>query len=375
MSKLVLIDPHESPCLREKGRGVLEHIWEHANILRYETELACDENHLDVWIRESGLGSSNKIGIEDINGAALVFDLRHDYRSHCLRGTFKKFSSIIVYANHFMVVRDQNIKILRCFDGEIHVLLENAATMDDFMEYVLRGRTEGVFFYIVSPAIDSKCNDARFEAALYNRKFHNKCVMATGSIYKHKISPRSWWQKKYKVNDYFPDRSTIHELSAHFPFNSFSSVIADYSNNSKYFSYLARFFGKMAEQAPSEHKYYNFSLPDAFSQHSFVFVPSDIFGVVPQTAFQAMTAGCIVVGTDSPCFSSLGFQDGVNYLSIGDVWNLRTIDNFFKRIDSLSVSDIDKIAFRSKELVTFLKCSHAANIAECLYRTAGIRTV
>lgn len=330
------------------------------------------ENKLDAWIIENNLTPREMIGIESINEAALVFDLRYDYCKQGFTEIFKKLSSVVVYANHFMVARDNNIKILSSFDGEVHVLLENATVKDDFVEYVLSGRTAGVFFYVVSPATDSRHNDSRFELSFSNRTSHNKRVMSTGAIYKHKKSPSVWWQKKYNVNDYFPDRSIIHAMSGHFQFESFSKVIADHSNDLKYLSYFLRIFKKMNAQTPAEREYYTFSLPDAFSQNSFVFVPSDIFGVVPQTAFQAMFSGAIVVGSSSPSFSSLGFQDGVNYLSVGDDWNLCSMDNFFKRINSFSVDEIEEIASGSRGLVSSLKRDDANNINECLCNAVGI---
>ena len=372
MKKLILINPHDSPCLRGKGLGLLECIWEHVNVLQSNSVKGGCENPFDIWIKENNLRSPEIIGAEDINGASLVFDLRYDYCKHGFVEIFKKLSSVIVYANHFMVARDNNVKILGSFDGEVHVLLENATIKDDFIEYILRGRTAGVFFYVVSPATDSRRNDSRFELAFSSRISHNKCVMLTGAIYKHKVSRSVWWQEKYKVNDYFPDRSIIHEMSRHFQFESFSKVVADYSNDFKYLSFFSRLFNKIKAQAPAEHEYYSFSLPDAFSQHSFVFVPSDIFGVVPQSAFQAMLSGAIVVGSSSPSFSSLGFQDGVNYLSVGDDWNLCSLDNFFKRINSLSLDDIEEIASGSKSLVSSLKRDDANNINECLCNAVGI---
>ena len=92
-------------------------------------------------------------------------------------------------------------------------------------------------------------------------------------------------------------------------------------------------------------------MPKIFNHYLFTLCPSVFNGFPNQSIQEAMCSGSIIIGTNKFEYKSLGLVSDYNYLSIGDEYDIKKIDdliNFYsKRLDLLK--DIQENSLKTSE--------------------------
>lgn len=126
------------------------------------------------------------------------------------------------------------------------------------------------------------------------------------------------------------------------------SPVRDYRYGKK--NGLLLSFSKLKNRFESA-KYYNLNMPKIFNQYLFTLCPSVFNGFPNQSIQEAMCSGSIIIGTNKFEYKSLGLVSDYNYLSIGDEYDIKKIDdliNFYsKRLDLLK--DIQENSLKTSE--------------------------
>jgi hypothetical protein len=352
INKIFLIDSEKSIIFNGKLRGFIE------VLSRSFTIIKISQNHMDsIPVNETK--SKSYLFIEPRQKLSCIFFKKID---------LDKFN-ILFSCNHFMVTNPETKNFIKNNYQKIIFQVENLASLSSIKYYFEIPDKHLIKILIIPPVLDPTELIINLENILLTRKINNN-IMLGGAIYIHQwYNPKSqgfWWQDKFKVNDYFPNRKLIYDYSIQFKvFNNYSRIIFQ---NDGFFRYMNIFFTIMKYDfwAKRKSNYYKLNLYDGFSSSSFFWGINDIFGVLPQICFQAMRAGCIIVGTNSITFKSLGFIDGLNYISIGSNFSIDNIEKSINRIYQLSSYEIRTLSINSSKLLEKIELDCKNRINELL---------
>lgn len=351
---VVLIRPHESRVFSTKNKGLIENIWDNSIVLVKDKS---DLHRFEKWRSKHGL---IQIGVEMLNeenkfstGYTLFLDLRQ--RLSLSIGDTKKIisraSRIVTTSNHFFSAKKINVQAFLTADCSRCLLIENYEVVPDIEE--CWGSLKGVRIQLLPPVIDAKRNYNKW-SRIYKETENasrSNTIFSAGAIVLHRFDPLCWWQGKYKVNDYFPARKIIHDYSKNFKKIKSYSVILDDNLSPSLMRRLIRFVLNMAGlRKIKSFIYYKKNLRAAAIENQFFLAPPDIFGVIPQMAFEVMSTGVILIGDSTDSFKTLGFEDGCNYLSIGSDWTEENLDRIVRRTATLTELQRSELSARSIDL-------------------------
>ena len=254
-----------------------------------------------------------------------------------------------------MVANKQVLEFLNFFKGKISIILENYSSLVHISER-FGSKISFEKLFLIPPLIESKYEKKKFplnKKPLFKRK---KNFLSVGALYYHKPSKNVWWQQKFNTIDYFPGRTLIHNNARRLGIDSYSIILEDYSKNNMI---LFRVFNKIANilgrRKIRQKKYYSQKISKIFSEYKYLFCPEDIFSVLPQFAFHALKSGLIIIGTNSDAYKSLGFEHGINYISIGDNWSVENISSTVTQISkSYNSNKLNYIHTNSRKHLVFL---------------------
>lgn len=360
---IYLYETHTSRAFASKLRGYTER-------LIGKTTLLVDDHKqaliLKKWCLDNGFNPlSIKIvaEVDFVSQDKILLDSRAKLSEALYRKVTNTNVRVIFSANHFMCPEPLMMSLLLCVQSRLTIILENIASKADVFDcYSLDQDICSVV--CIPPLIDTNNDYLRFEKAFKDRQktSKNQNIMTAGAIMYHKPRHDRWWQKRHEVLDYFPARTLLHNLSNDLGFDSYSMVIEDNSKRLQFWNKIKRRLEiDLKIQQRRYKKYYSMDIVAALKSHDFFFAPQDIFSVVPQFAFHAMRAGLIIIGTDEKCFTSLGFIDGVNYISIGEKWDQQSVEKSITRCKNLTSEEIDNLRSASRGLLKYL--GYEANVS------------
>jgi len=353
---IYLYQTHISTAFTTKLRGYTERLIGNSTLLvdDYKQALA-----IKKWCLDNGFSPvSIKIvaEVDFVSKDKILLDIRANLIEALYHKVINTNIRIIFSANHFMCPEPSMISLLLGVQSRLTIILENIASKDDVFDCY--GLDQDVCRIVCIPPVIVTNNDLlRFEKAFKDRqiRLNKQNIMTAGVIMYHKPRHDRWWQKRHEVLDYFPARTLLHNLSNDLGFDSYSMVVEDNSKRHQFWNKIKRRLEiDLKIQQRRYKKYYSIDIVAALMSHDFFFAPQDIFSVVPQFAFHAMRAGLIIIGSDEKCFTSLGFIDGVNYISIGEKWDQQAIEKSITRCKNLTSAEIDNLRAASRRLLTKL---------------------
>lgn len=361
MKTVLLIDPHLSRAYASKLRGFLERVAFSSRVLLTSSSPSSREKAVS-WAVSNNISPDNIDVVKpetDLTHAILLLECRTKLPM-IVKSLLAKFNvKTLVSANHFFCADMETVDYIKSQKKNTLILLENKASQKNLEE--AWKLDAGWSFEVIPPLIDSSHDEKRFNEMYFSRSMDTvpPDVLHAGVIMYHRPRkdrwPDLWWQEKFKTLDYYPWRSYVHFNAEKLGVTSLSVVVEDNSKRNNVLNQIYRRIEiNLGIQRRRYARYYATDLTPYFQKCQFFICPQDIFSVFPQFGFHAMRAGLIIIGEGSDVYSSLGFVDGKNYISVGDAWSEQGIQNAIQRVKSLNVESILKIRAESIALLESL---------------------
>lgn len=353
---IYVVDPHLQRAWNSKLRGLLERISGKCGVLLTRE---ADLPSFDIWCESQNV-KVNKVIFNPSNLSiddAVLLDCRVKLNEKQLIKLKETNAKIIVSANHFFLPEKIVLDLVRHSASacKLSIIIENQASLSHVLEcWGIDAFAPDVF--VIPPILDSQNDVERFSLHLnkpeQNRRNSDRKVLHAGVIMYHRPRGR-WWQKKFGVLEYYPARTLIHDNAAKLEITNLSKVVEDNSRRDQWVHKIKRRLEIiLGIQKQRYNAYYSVNLPKEFANHLFFICPEDIFEVVPQIGFQAMRSGMLLIGSSSKAYQSLGFSDGVNYLSVGHTWSLESVEMVIKKAKALEPPRIELMLERSQLLLS-----------------------
>jgi len=350
IKKVVLIDSEKSIIFNGKLKGFIEMLSRSFDILRIS------QNQIDTIL------------FEETNSKHFIFIEPRQKLDYDLFQKINLDKFIVLFScNHFMVTNFATKSFIKNNHQKLIFQVENIASLASIKYFFEIPDKDSIKYILVPPVLDTFESNINLKNILLTRKINND-IMIAGAIYVHQWYKDNylgfWWQNKFNVNDYFPNRKLLYDYSIRFKaFNNYSRIIFRNDGIFWYLNKISSFF-KFDFWFKEKVNYYNLNLNDGLINSSFFWGVNDIFGVLPQICFQAMKAGCVIVGTNSSTFKSLGFIDGINYISIGSDFSIDNIEKSINRINQLHENEIRTLSRNSSMLVEKIELDCECRISE-----------
>lgn len=283
-------------------------------------------------------------------------------------------ADLLFSCNHFMVTSSAVKRYIGLNFERVIFQVENIASVPVIKEFFNISDCDLIKVLLVPPVLDAAKINMELKSVRGARKVNSEIILA-GAIYIHQWydykMQGSWWQTRFSVNDYYPHRKILFDYYKRFNgCNNYSRIVFRDDGLYRYINKFCAVF-KHDLWARKREAYYRLNLLDGFANASFFWGVSDIFGVFPQICFQAMKAGCIIIGTNSVTFESLGFIDGFNYISIGSDVTIENIDKCIDRVKGFSNDEIRMLASQSSRLLNRIELD-CINRIEALFDNSYI---
>lgn len=110
-------------------------------------------------------------------------------------------------------------------------------------------------------------------------------------------------------------------------------------------------------------RYLNFDIVEKYNSYKIFVCPEEIVGLPSVSVFEGMACGCAFFGTDDSMYTSLGMEDGVNYIA----YKKDSTDDLIDKIGYYQQhpDELERIARRGEEFVSQFK---SEKIAERFWR-------
>lgn len=363
---IYVVDPHSQRAWNSKLRGLLERISGKCGVLlTRETDLSgfdswCESQNVKV---NRVLFDPSDLSIDDV----VLLDCRVKLTEKQLIKLKETKAKIIVSANHFFLPEKTVLDLVRHRANvcKLSLIIENPASLLHVLEcWGIDAFAPGIF--VIPPILDSQNDLDRFSISLdkseQNRRIGGRKVLHAGVIMYHRPRGR-WWQKKFGVLEYYPARTLIHDNAARLEITNLSKVVEDNSRRDQWGNKIKRRLEIiLGIQKQRYDAYYSVNLPREFANHLFFICPEDIFEVVPQIGFQAMRSGMLLIGSSSKAYQTLGFSDGLNYLSVGHSWSLESVELVIEKAKALKPSKIQLMLENSQLLLSQIEIAAAVTL-------------
>jgi hypothetical protein len=365
---IYVVEPHLQRAWNSKLRGLLECLSGKCGVLlTRESDLPgfeswCESQSVKV---NSVVFDPYKLSTDD----AVLLDCRVKFNQEQLVKLKKTKVKIIVSANHFFLPEKTVLDLVQnsASESKLSIIVENQASLPHLLEcWGIDAFAPSII--LIPPILDSRNDLERFSLLLskpeQTRRISDRKILHAGVIMYHRPRGR-WWQKKFGVLEYYPARTLIHDNAAKLEITNLSKVVEDNSRRDKWGNNIKRRLEIiLGIQKRRYNAYYSVNLPREFANHLFFICPEDIFEVVPQIGFQAMRSGMVLIGSSSAAYQSLGFSEGVNYLSVGHKWSLESVEIVIRKAKALESSKIEVMVERSQLLLSHIESVAAATINE-----------
>lgn len=365
---IYVVEPHLQRAWNSKLRGLLERISGKCGVLLTRE---ADLPGFDSWCESQDVKVSrvlfdpSNLSIDD----AVLLDCRVKLNEKQLIKLKKTKAKIIVSANHFFLPEKTVLDLVRHSVNicKLSLIIENQASLLHVLEcWGIDAFAPSIF--VIPPILDSQNDLQRFslprDKPEQTRRIDDRKVLHAGVIMYHRPRGR-WWQKKFGVLEYYPARTLIHDNAARLEITNLSKVVEDNSRRDQWGNKIKRRLEIiLGIQKQRYNAYYSINLPREFANHFFFICPEDIFEVVPQIGFQAMRSGMLLIGSSSKAYQSLGFSDGVNYLSVGHTWSLESVEMVIKKAKALEPSRIELMLEHSQLLLSQIETAATVTLDE-----------
>lgn len=369
---IYVIDPHSQRAWNSKLRGFLEHLNGLCGVFLTREK---DLREFDAWSKATSFDAQKVIvDLEKLTQAdALLLDCRAKLTQRQLEELENSSLKVIVSANHFFLPEKKVLELIKraAFSSRLAILVENSASVSHVLECWEICDFEPQIF-VIPPILDCRRDLERFSLSYGTleqaERLKRRRILHAGVIMYHRPRER-WWQKKFGVLEYYPARTLIHTNAQELDITNLSKVVEDNSRRDQLGNKIRRRLEIiLGIQKKRYDAYYSIDLPREFARHLFFMCPEDIFEVVPQIGFQAMRSGMILIGSSAEAYETLGFTDGVNYLSVGDSWSLASLEKVIEKTKTLELHEIESMFEGSQLLLRKIQASASSTLGELWQR-------
>jgi glycosyltransferase involved in cell wall biosynthesis len=231
---------------------------------------------------------------------------------------------IILLTNHFFNSYDSNCMFLNRYHHRVSLVSE-ASIVDNPVLGI--GLDYDMNEYQVGWAVSS-----RFSSYADFSRRKKRCA-SLGSITIRKFGGFiNKILRSYNEITIHPSRYYIYKNQDKFNYVDVFSECRDYASsarvlslttiNSLFFKIVIMFRNKLVTT-----KYYSVNMVDLMNSYQFIIYGHDIFEQPSLGVYEAMSCGCVVIGTDSYAYRSIGLTHNYNYISVPKNSDVASIDD------------------------------------------------